>query len=64
MEVPPDCAVLPLAAVANAASISLSTLRREIERGTGPQITQISCRRIGVRVSDLRKWLEERRSVA
>jgi predicted DNA-binding transcriptional regulator AlpA len=62
--VPPDCTVLPLAAVAQAANISLSTLRREIDRGRGPKVTRISCRRIGVRVSDLRQWLDERRAAA
>jgi predicted DNA-binding transcriptional regulator AlpA len=62
--VPPDCAVLPLAAVAKAANISLSTLRREIERGTGPKVTRLSCRRLGVRLVDLRQWLEERSAAA
>jgi predicted DNA-binding transcriptional regulator AlpA len=60
LPIPPDCTVLPLAAIAQAANISISTLRREIERGGGPKVTRISCRRIGVRLSDLRQWLEER----
>jgi predicted DNA-binding transcriptional regulator AlpA len=59
-EFPPDCTIVPLPTVAKAASISLSTLRREIERGTGPKITKLSCRRLGIRLSDLRQWLEER----
>jgi predicted DNA-binding transcriptional regulator AlpA len=62
--IPSDCTVLRLAAVAKTAGISLATLRREIERGPGPKVIRISCRRIGVRLSDLRQWLEERRAAA
>jgi predicted DNA-binding transcriptional regulator AlpA len=62
--IPSDCTVLRLAAVAKTAGISLATLRREIERGRGPKVIRISCRRIGVRLSDLRQWLEERRAAA
>jgi predicted DNA-binding transcriptional regulator AlpA len=61
---PPDCTILPLSAVAEAASVSLSTLRREIGRGSGPKVTRISCRRLGVRLTDLRQWLEERSAAA
>jgi predicted DNA-binding transcriptional regulator AlpA len=64
LPIPPDCTVLPLAAVAQAANISISTLRREIGRGDGPKVTRISCRRVGVRLSDLRQWLEEREAAA
>jgi predicted DNA-binding transcriptional regulator AlpA len=61
---PPDCTILPLSAVAEAASVSLSTLRREIGRGSGPKVTRISSRRLGVRLTDLRQWLEERSAAA
>lgn len=61
---PPDCTILPLSAVAEAASVSLSTLRREIGRGNGPKITRISCRRLGVRLTDLRQWLADRSGAA
>jgi predicted DNA-binding transcriptional regulator AlpA len=62
--IPPDCTVLPLTAAAQAAGISLSTLRREIERGTGPKVIRISRRRLGIRVSELRQWLEKREAAA
>ena len=61
---PPDCTIVPLAAVAKAASISLSTLRREIGRGQRPQGYPNSCRRLGVRLTDLRLWLEQRTAAA
>jgi hypothetical protein len=61
---PLDCTIVPLAAVAKATSISLSTLRREIDRGSGPKVTRISCRRLGVRLTDLRLWLEQRTAAA
>jgi predicted DNA-binding transcriptional regulator AlpA len=64
LPIPPDCTVLPLAAAAQAAGISLSTLRREMERGTGPKVIRISRRRLGIRVSDLRQWLEKRVAAA
>jgi predicted DNA-binding transcriptional regulator AlpA len=40
--------------------ISLPTLRRLISAGEGPQITQLSARRVGVRDSHGQQWLEER----
>jgi predicted DNA-binding transcriptional regulator AlpA len=40
--------------------ISLPTLRRLIASGTGPQITQLSARRVGVRDSHGQEWLEAR----
>jgi predicted DNA-binding transcriptional regulator AlpA len=52
--------ILSLPSVAQLASLSLSTLRREIQRGTGPKITRISRRRVGVRRADVRLWLIER----
>jgi predicted DNA-binding transcriptional regulator AlpA len=52
--------VLTLAEVAEAAGISLSTLRREIARGTGPEVVSLSPRRKGVRSESYRRWLDGR----
>lgn len=49
--------ILSLTDVARLANLSLSTLRREIQRGTGPKTIKISCRRVGVRQADVRLWL-------
>lgn len=40
--------------------MSYSTFRREIERGNGPKITQLSTRRFGVRESHRLAWLDSR----
>jgi predicted DNA-binding transcriptional regulator AlpA len=40
--------------------ISWMTLKRRIKAGDGPQIIQISPKRIGVRVIDNRRWQEAR----
>jgi len=52
--------VLTFAEVAEAAGISLSTLRREIARGTGPDVVLLSPRRKGIRVGSYRRWLDQR----
>ncbi len=39
--------------------IGASTAHRQRASGTGPTYVQISARRIGYRVSDVRKWLDE-----
>jgi hypothetical protein len=36
----------------------MATLRRRIADGTGPKITKISARRIGVRGRHYREWLD------
>jgi hypothetical protein len=43
---------------ADLAGISLPTFRRQVRDGTGPQITQISARRLGVRGRHLAAWLD------
>lgn len=55
-----DNKVMTLAEVADAAGISLSTLRRAIARGTGPKVVSLSPRRKGVRSTDYNIWLESR----
>lgn len=37
--------------------ISMSTMRRMIAAGSGPQITHLSTRRLGIRQSHMREWL-------
>ena len=49
--------VLMLSEFAIMAGISLVTLRRLIARGEGPAVTKLSTRRLGVRVSHARAWL-------
>ncbi|MFG1341856.1 helix-turn-helix transcriptional regulator [Xanthobacter autotrophicus] len=55
-----DMRVLSLQQVADLAGISLATLRRQITAGTGPKMLRMSARRVGVRVGDYKRWLEER----
>lgn len=52
--------VLRLPAVCEAASVSLSTLRRLMRAGRGPRVIQLSDRLIGVRRADLDDWLTSR----
>ena len=54
--------VLMLSEFAIMAGISLVTLRRLIARGEGPAVTKLSTRRLGVRVSHARAWLDSRTS--
>ena len=56
--------VMTFAEVAHAAGISLSTLRREIARGSGPEVISLSPRRKGVRSTDYNRWLDARTSAA
>jgi predicted DNA-binding transcriptional regulator AlpA len=41
-------------------NLSWMTFKRMIARGDGPQIVQLSARRIGIRVIDARRWQEAR----
>ncbi len=50
--------VLMLSEFAIMAGISLVTLRRLIARGEGPAVTKLSTRRLGVRLSHARAWLD------
>jgi predicted DNA-binding transcriptional regulator AlpA len=54
--------VLTFPEVAEVAGISLSTLRREINRGEGPTVTTLSTRRKGVRSDHFHQWLNARSS--
>jgi excisionase family DNA binding protein len=45
---------------ANATGLSVATLRRLVDRGEGPAVTQLSDRRVGFRESHLNKWLNGR----
>ena len=58
IEVPPK--VMTLTEAAQSAGVSLSTLRREIARGTGPEVVSLSPRRKGVRCDHYRRWLDAR----
>lgn len=40
--------------------VSLATGRRLIKSGDGPVVTWLSARRVGVRVSHFRDWLDSR----
>jgi hypothetical protein len=55
-----DYIVDPLAVVAEEASMSIATLRREIAAGRGPVLTWLSQRRCGVQRRHRRAWLDER----
>jgi predicted DNA-binding transcriptional regulator AlpA len=52
--------VRSLRETAEIAGISLATLRRQIAEGTGPIITQLSARRVGVREDHREQWLDRR----
>jgi predicted DNA-binding transcriptional regulator AlpA len=54
--------VLKLSEFASNAGISIVTLRRLIARGEGPAVTQLSTRRLGIRVRHAREWLDARAS--
>ena len=57
-----DNKIMTFVEVAEAAGVSLSTLKREISRGTGPKVVSISTRRKGVQITDYNIWLESRTS--
>jgi predicted DNA-binding transcriptional regulator AlpA len=42
------------------AGFSIATLRRLIQAGTGPVVTRLSVRRLGIRVRHGREWLDAR----
>lgn len=45
---------------ADLTGLSVATLRRLVDRGEGPAVTQLSVRRVGFRESHLTKWLNGR----
>jgi len=55
-----DYQIITLDESAKIAGISLSTLRRQINAGIGPAVTRMSMRRVGIRWSALRVWIESR----
>jgi predicted DNA-binding transcriptional regulator AlpA len=56
--VPTDDRVVSLNETARTAGISIATLRRRIADGSGPRLVRVTERRVGVRVRDLRAWLD------
>jgi hypothetical protein len=50
-----------LSKIAERDDISLSTLKRQIARGEGPVVTQLSPRRVGVTEQDYLDWVARRR---
>jgi excisionase family DNA binding protein len=50
-----DC-FLSLKRAAEVLGVSTRTLRRMIAAGSGPQVTQLSTRRLGIRQSHLNEW--------
>jgi hypothetical protein len=57
-----DDQVLTLSEFAKIAGISLVTLRRMIAAHSGPIVTKLSERRLGIRVRHAREWLDARAS--
>ena len=57
-----DDRVVSLIAAAQTADVSLATLRRRIADGSGPRIVRVTERRVGIRVRDLKAWLDARTS--
>jgi predicted DNA-binding transcriptional regulator AlpA len=57
-----DDRVLTLSEFAEIAGISLVTLRRMIAAHSGPIVTKLSERRLGIRVRHAREWLDARAS--
>jgi predicted DNA-binding transcriptional regulator AlpA len=56
--------VMTLAELAQLTGLSVVTLRRAIANKTGPTVTRLSERRIGVRVRHARAWLDSKTSNA
>lgn len=55
-----DDRVLTLSAFAEIAGISLVTLHRMVAAHSGPIVTKLSERRLGIRVRHAREWLDAR----
>ena len=60
----PDDRVITLNEAAQVSCLSIATLRRRLAEGAGPRIVRMSERRVGVRVRDLRAWIEANTSPA
>jgi predicted DNA-binding transcriptional regulator AlpA len=56
--------ILSLTEVAGLEGCSRRTVERQINLGLGPDLVQISQRRVGVREDDYANWVERRRRPA
>ena len=56
--VDPDDAVITLNEAAKVSCLSIATLRRRLAKGVGPRIVRLSERRVGIRVRDLKTWID------
>lgn len=54
-------AILPLKKIADRHGVSLRNLQRQIARGEGPPVIQLSPRRVGIDEDDDAAWLASRR---
>ena len=54
----PDDRVVTLIEAAQASCLSIATLRRRLAEGAGPRIVRLSERRVGIRVRDLKAWID------
>ncbi|MFY9771167.1 MAG: hypothetical protein WBG18_26115 [Xanthobacteraceae bacterium] len=52
--------VVRIGDAASTIGVCPETLRRYIVRGVGPRVTRLSERKVGIRIRDLRAWLESR----
>ena len=52
--------VISFKEAADVCGFSIATLRRLVDRGDGPKMTQLSPRRLGFRESHLTEWLNAR----
>jgi predicted DNA-binding transcriptional regulator AlpA len=55
-----DERIIDLTTFSAMAGLSIATTRRLINMGQGPRLVRLSARRVGVRVSDARRWLDQR----
>jgi predicted DNA-binding transcriptional regulator AlpA len=62
--IPPDDRVLTFDEAADVSNFSVATLRRRIADGAGPRVVRLSTRRVGIRLRDLRAWLDANTSPA
>lgn len=56
--IPADDHVITKREAARIAGISQATFDRRVKSGEGPRIVRMSARRIGVRIRDLKSWIE------
>ena len=52
--------VISVRQAAEKVGLSVPTFRRVIAAGEGPPLIQLSTRRLGIRESDVTKWLDHR----